>query len=372
MNAPSRTPLFAFHESLGARFTTFSGWEMPVSYGSSLDEHLACRRTVAAFDVSHMGEIEVSGSEAGRFLDHVLTNAASTSEIGQAVYSPMCRRDGGVIDDLITCKRTEADYLLCVNASNIEADFIHLSTLAKNFSCRVRNVSESYGQFAIQGPEAIALVEEVTGMDLTAIGKMRFIEAEVFGSPILLARSGYTGEDGFEIYCHAEALAEWAEALTVVGGSLGLRWAGLAARDGLRLEAGLPLYGHELSDEITPLQAGLAWTVKWDKPDGFVGRDALLREKEEGSPGRIAYYLVGDRRIPRMGASVAYGGRQVGRVTSGGYSPLLEKPIGCAWVDQEAFAERDSDGWTADIRGSEVPLSLGKPALLRWGREGQR
>ncbi|MFP6887726.1 MAG: glycine cleavage system aminomethyltransferase GcvT [Opitutales bacterium] len=359
---PRTLVLHALHEALGARFTSFAGWEMPVAYGSSVEEHLACRRQAAVFDVSHMGEIEVKGSDAGSFLDYAATNLVSSAELGQAVYSPMCVEDGGVLDDLIACKRAEDDYLLCVNAANITVDFAHLCDLSAGYSCEVFDVSSAYGQLAVQGPEAVAIVAEVSGVD-PSIGRMRFVETEVFGSPVILACSGYTGEDGFEIYCQTEVLQDWADTLIEVGKSRGLRWAGLAARDGLRLEAGFPLHGHELSGQITPIQACLGWSVKWDKPEGFVGRDALLREKEQGPSGRLGHYVVEDRRIPREGAAVAFGGVEVGHVTSGGYSPLLGKPIGSAWIRAESCSNRKEQGWAADVRGQLVPITFGKPPL---------
>ena len=360
---PKPLPLRAFHEALGAKFTAFAGWEMPVAYGSSLEEHLACRRAAAAFDVSHMGELEVTGSEAGRFLDYALTNLVSSVAPGQAVYSALCAEDGGTLDDLIVYKRGEEDYFLCVNASNAEADFAHLAALAEGFSCVLKNLSASYGQLAVQGPAAEAIVAQVVGTDIASMQKMTFREPEVFGEQALLARSDYTGEDGFEVYSSLGVVERWAEALGAGGEPLGLKWAGLAARDGLRLEAGFPLHGHELSASITPLQAGLGWAVDWDKSGGFVGRDALLREREAGPPGRLAHYVAEGRRIPRDGAVVSLGGEEVGRVTSGGYSPLLEKPIGTAWLRLDAWLKRAEEGWKAKVRGSGVPLRFGKPAL---------
>lgn len=338
---------------------------MPVAYGSSVEEHLACRRSVAAFDVSHMGELEVKGPEAGRFLDYALTNLVSAADPGRAVYSPVCAEDGGVLDDLIAYKRGEEDYFLCVNASNAEADYAHLSALGEGFSCAVTNLSAFYGQLAVQGPEAETVVAQVLQTELGDVEKMGFREIEAFGERVLLARSGYTGEDGFEVYCPVASLEIWAEALSSAGESSGLKWAGLAARDGLRLEAGFPLHGHELSAAITPVQAGLSWAVAWDKPEGFVGRDALLREREAGSPGRLAHYVAEDRRIPRDGALVTFGGEEAGRVASGGYSPVLEKPIGTAWLRADAWRERAGDGWEAQVRGKGVALKFGKPALRR-------
>lgn len=360
-----KLPLRDFHENLGAKFTAFASWEMPVAYGSSVEEHMSARKSAAVFDVSHMGEIQVLGNDAGLFLDYALTNWISTVDAGQAVYSPMCDETGGVIDDLIACKRSKYDYLLCVNASNVKTDFDYLKGLASSFSCEVVDLSEEYGQLAVQGPDALAIVSQTVGVDLGFVGKMHFTEVDVFGSPVLLSRSGYTGEDGFEIYCQSETLHAWAETLVKAGGSYGLRLAGLAARDSLRLEAGLPLHGHELTDGITPIQAGFGWSVKWDKPRGFVGCEALLMEKENGPPGRLIHYVVEDRRIPRAGESIVFEDVAVGRVTSGGYSPLLGKPIGIAWIQSESWPHRLNQGWGAEVRGRSVSISIGKPALRR-------
>jgi aminomethyltransferase len=358
-------PLRSFHEKLGAKFTSFASWEMPLSYGRSVDEHMAARNASAAFDVSHMGEIQVHGGDAGPFLDFALTNWISTADVGQAVYSPMCDETGGVIDDLIACKRSNEDYLLCVNASNVGTDFDYLKNLALGFACEVVDQSQAYGQLAVQGPDALAIVSQSAGVDLGVIRKMHFTELEVFDSPVLLARSGYTGGDGFEIYCQSEALDLWAEALVQASESYSLRWAGLAARDSLRLEAGLPLHGHELSDQISPVQAGMGWSVKFDKPSGFVGRESLLSEKENGFAGHLGHYVVEGRRIPREGDTIMFEGISVGRVTSGGYSPLLGKPIGIAWISSEYWTQRMNPGWSAEVRGRPVSISVGKPALYR-------
>jgi aminomethyltransferase len=211
----------------------------------------------------------------------------------------------------------------------------------------------------------LGIVSESAGVDLGVIGKMHFTELDVFDSPVLLARSGYTGEDGFEIYCRRETLHCWAKSLMESGEPYGLRWAGLAARDSLRLEAGLPLHGHELSERITPLQAGFGWCVKLDKPRGFVGREALLAEKENSPAGRLGFYIVEDRRIPRDGDAIIFEDIAVGRVTSGGYSPLLGKPIGTSWIQSEYWAQRTTAGWGAEVRGRQVSISFGKPALRR-------
>ena len=359
-------PLQAFHESMDARFTTFAGWSMPVSYGSSVEEHLACRRNAAVFDVSHMGEIEVKGQEAARFLDFLLTNNLSKAVVGQAVYSPLCSSDGGTIDDLIAYRQGDDCFLLCVNAANVEQDFVHLSEYSNEFDCEVSNVSSDFGLLAIQGPKASEILGGIVRKNLDSLGKMRFLKTESFEGLALLSRSGYTGEDGFEVYCRPESLLAWANAIEEFGKEHGLRWSGLAARDSLRLEAGFPLHGHELSSKVTPLQAGLGWSIDWGKPEGFVGREALLKEKLDGPSGRVGHYVAKERRIPRDGASLGFQGNSAGNVLSGGYSPCLERPIGTAWISGEFWPLRFEEGWTAEVRGKSVGVSFGRPALRLW------
>ena len=361
-----KLPLHAFHESMDARFTTFAGWSMPVSYGSSVEEHLACRHKAAVFDVSHMGEIEVDGSDAAKFLDFLLTNNLSSAIVGQAIYSPLCAPDGGTIDDLIAYRKGENSFMLCVNAANIERDLLHLTDYSNAFDCKVSNVSSDFGLLAIQGPKASDILKSIVYEDLSSLGKMRFLQTETFESMAFLSRSGYTGEDGFEVYCRPEALLSWAKAIDEFGKEHGMKWGGLAARDSLRLEAGFPLHGHELSSKVTPLQAGLGWSIDWDKPNGFVGLDALLQEKHEGTSGRVGHYIAEDRRIPRDGASISFRGKAAGKVLSGGYSPCLERPIGTAWISGEFWLLRHEEGWTAEVRGKSIGVSFEKPALRRW------
>ena len=287
--------LNSFHESKGAKFSPFGGWDMPISYGSSIKEHLATRKQVTAFDVSHMGEIEIKGNDSQRFLSFVLTQSIEKCFVGGSIYSPMCNHKGGTVDDLIAYKRTEDNFLLCVNASNTQKDFEHLKEHAKGFDCELVNQSSEFGQLAIQGPLSQEKISLLLGQEITKIHKMEFRELNWGGTKILVARTGYTGEDGFEIYCPSAHLLSLANALEELFQNSNSKWAGLAARDTLRLEAGFPLYGNELTEEISPLQAGLQWCVALDKDDfigsiPFYGKDKqdlrerldFIEQKEEG------------------------------------------------------------------------------------------
>lgn len=353
-----KIPLHGFHAERGAKFVSFGGWEMPVSYGPIMEEHRATREAVGLFDVSHMGEIEVKGKDAKGFLNYALVNDVSKAGIGGATYSPMCKEDGGVVDDLITYQLAKEEFLLCVNASNVQKDFQWLTQLADGFDCVLRDLSDQYGLLAIQGPLASKVLQRIVNYDLGAISRFRFVFVEMAGHAVLCSRTGYTGEDGFELYCPVAGLEALVTALVDAGEPEGLRLVGLGARDSLRLEAGYALYGHEIDEDITPLQGGLGWTVKWDKGD-FMGRAALLDEKEEGVSRRIVHFLLDGRRIAREGEEVLSDGNGVGKVTSGGFSPMLQHPIGSALVSSSALEEE----LFVSLRDTRVKLEVKKPPL---------
>lgn len=361
MSMLKRTPLHAFHAAHGGRLVDFAGWEMPVQYRSILEEHKAVRRAAGLFDVSHMGEVDVRGPEAERFLNHLVTNDVSRLYPGRVLYSPMCDPTGGVVDDLLVYQREPSGYLLCINAGNIDKDLAWIANAAAGYDVTVTDRSADYALLAVQGPKAAGIVQSLTGAKLGTVRYYHFVEATVAGVHCLVSRTGYTGEDGFELYLatgEAEALAE---ALLTAGKGDGLELAGLGARDSLRLEAGFPLYGHELSAEISPLAAGLGWTVKLEKAGGFVGRDALAKEKAEGSPAKVVYFKTGDRRIVRADTPVVNAsGAHVGRVLSGTLSPLLNEAIGSALVTAFAAATPLS----VDIRGVGIHLQLVKPPFV--------
>ncbi len=333
---------------------------MPLSYGQIMDEHRATREAVGLFDVSHMGELEVKGKDAERFLNHVLVNDVSRSGIGGATYSPMCQEDGGAVDDLIAYQLTKEEYLLCVNASNVDKDFLWLSDLSREFDCEVRDLSDHYGLLAVQGPKAMSVLQKLADFDLESIKKFRFVRGTMNEVIVLCSRTGYTGEDGFELYCAGTEIKDLAETIVDLGESDGLRLVGLGARDSLRLEAGYPLYGHEIGEEVTPLQAGLAWTVKWGKGD-FMGRAALLRESEEGVKRKIVHFTLTGRRIAREGEAVWFEQEQIGHVVSGGFSPMMSRPIGSALVRSDL---RQAELYV-DLRGTHVALEVKKPPLHR-------
>ena len=356
-----RTPLRDFHAAHGARLVDFAGWEMPVQYRSILEEHKAVRRAAGLFDVSHMGEVDVAGPGAAAFLDSLVTNNAGRMHPGRVLYSPMCHPDGGVIDDLLVYMRGPGDYFLCINAGNIPADLEWIRARAAGLDVTVTDRSDRTALLAVQGPAALAIVQPLTETRLEPIGYYHFTEGAVAGVRCVISRTGYTGEDGFELYHGSGDAVALAGALLEAGRPRGLELCGLGARDSLRLEAGFPLYGHEITRAITPLTAGLGWTVKFDKQGEFSGRAALAAEKAAGSPRRVVFFKTGDRRIVRPDTPVAgAGGRPVGRVLSGTLSPMLSVAIGSALVEAPAA----SGALSVDVRGSPVELQLVKPPFI--------
>ncbi|MFC0529049.1 glycine cleavage system aminomethyltransferase GcvT [Phytohabitans kaempferiae] len=327
------TPLTELHEELGAWFTDFAGWSMPVRYGSEIAEHESVRERAGLFDLSHMGEIELTGPEAGASLDHAIVGHASKIGIGRARYSMLCADDGGVLDDLVIYRLADDRYLVVANAGNAAVVAAALQDRAAGFDTSVRDTSDEWALIAVQGPAAAAIVERLTSVDLSALRYYAITTGSLTGCEVLLARTGYTGEDGFEVYCRpGDAARIWA-ALTEAGSSDGLIPAGLACRDTLRLEAGMPLYGHELNPEVTPFEAGLGRLVAFDKPGDFVGRTALAQRRDEGARQVLAGLASAGRRAPRSGYTVIDpAGGVVGHVTSGAPSPTLGHPIAMAYV----------------------------------------
>jgi len=360
MSALQRTPLRDFHAAHGARLVDFAGWEMPVQYRSILEEHKAVRRAAGLFDVSHMGEVDVRGPEAEKFLNQLVTNDVSKLFPGRVLYSPMCYPTGGVVDDLLVYMRAPEDYFLCINAGNIAKDIAWLHEQAKGFAVTVTDRSDDYALLAIQGPRAAAIVQSLTGAKLDLIKYYHFAEGTVAGVHCIISRTGYTGEDGFELYHAKSEAVGLAEAILLAGAPHGLELVGLGARDSLRLEAGYPLYGHEITADISPLTAGLGWTVKLDKPD-FNGHAALVAEKKNGAPQKVVFFKTGDRRIVRADTPVLNAaGVTVGRVLSGTLSPIINEAIGSALVTTEAAATP----LAVDIRGTLIQLQLVKPPFV--------
>jgi len=361
MSELKRTPLRDFHVAHGGRLVDFAGWEMPVQYKSILEEHKAVRRAAGLFDVSHMGEVDIRGPQAERFLNHLVTNDAAKLFPGRVLYSPMCYPSGGVVDDLLVYMRGPEDYFLCINAGNIARDLAWIREQAKSFEVTVTDRSDDYALLAVQGPRAAEIVQSLTGAKLGLVKYYHFTEGTVAGVHCLISRTGYTGEDGFELYHAAGDAVGLAGALLAAGAPHGLELAGLGARDSLRLEAGYPLYGHEITPEISPLAAGLGWTVKLEKDADFIGRGALLAEKQNGASHRVIFFKTGDRRIVRAETPVFdTEGVTVGRVLSGTLSPLLNEAIGSALVPSDAVAR---PLWV-EIRGTKINLQSVNPPFV--------
>lgn len=352
------TPLHEVHQQLGAAMTDFAGWSMPLRYGSDVAEHHAVRTAAGLFDLSHMGEVFVRGPQAAAALDWALVSEPSAIGLGRARYSMIVDADGGILDDLVVYRLGEQEFLVVANASNAALVAGELTSRAADFEATISDESEQWALIAAQGPASAAIVTAVTGQDLTGLRYYAIDAASIAGHPVLLARTGYTGEDGFEVYCRTEAAVDvWAQ-LSRAGTAHGMVPAGLACRDSLRLEAGMPLYGHELTSALSPFDVGMGRVVKLDKPGGFVGAEALRRAAQQ--PAR--YALVGlraqGRRAPRAGYALLRepGGPQIGTVTSGSPSPTLGHPIAMALVD--APAPQVGDQLVVDVRGKTEAVTV--------------
>ncbi|MGC4995106.1 MULTISPECIES: glycine cleavage system aminomethyltransferase GcvT [unclassified Streptomyces] len=358
--APRRTALDAVHRSLGATMTDFAGWDMPLRYGSERDEHLAVRTRAGLFDLSHMGEITVTGPDAAALLNFALVGDLASVGVGRARYTMICRADGGILDDLIVYRLADAEYMVVANASNAQVVLDALTERAAGFDAEVRDDRDAYALLAVQGPESPGILKAVTDADLDGLKYYAGLPGTVAGVPALIARTGYTGEDGFELFVKPEHAAELWQALLEAGTAAGLVPCGLSCRDTLRLEAGMPLYGHELTTELTPFDAGLGRVVKFGKEGDFVGREALAKaaERAEAQPPRVLVGLIAEgRRVPRAGYAVVADGTVIGEVTSGAPSPTLGKPLAIAYVDA-AHAAPGSTGVGVDIRGSHEPYEV--------------
>ncbi len=327
-----RTPLFETHIASKAKMVDFGGWHMPVQYSSIIEEHTAVRTAVGLFDVSHMGEIEVRGPQALELVNYVATNNAAKLKPWQAHYSALLYEHGGTVDDILVHRLPNGDMFLCVNASNQEKDFEHIKQLVgKRFDAEVDLASSRYAQLAVQGPKGLATLQKLTKTNLSEIKYYWFTDGEVSGTPARIAHTGYTGEDGFEIYvAPGEAVRLWNELLKA-GQEFGIKPCGLGARNTLRLEAAMALYGHELTASINPLEANIGWIVKMDKGD-FVGRAALEKVRTAGLTRGLVGFEMKDRGIGRDGYEVWADGKTAGWVTSGGPSPTLNKNIGLCYL----------------------------------------
>jgi aminomethyltransferase len=353
-------PLRASHEALGASFTDFGGWEMPVRYSSDLAEHHAVRTAAGLFDISHMGEIIIEGKAAASFLDYALVGAASEIAIGRAKYSLICNEQGGIIDDLIVYRLGQNAYLVVANASNKDVVASALISRAADFEVEVRDESDSWVLLAIQGPNSVKILSQITTAPLAELKYYAISQAEIAGVACLLARTGYTGEDGFEIYIPVESARQVFDQIMNAGKDHGLLPTGLACRDTLRLEAGMPLYGHEMNLDVNPYQAGFGKVVRLDKPGDFVGKAALTKLSQT-PPTKMLVGIAGEgKRAARADYEVFVEGSDspIGVVTSGALSPTLGFPVAMAYLSAD-FADVDTP-ISVDIRGARTPFTVVK------------
>lgn len=352
-----RTPLYERHRALGARLVEFGGWEMPVQYSGILDEHRTVRERAGLFDVCHMGEFRVEGAGALAFLQGLVPNNVARLVDHQALYSQILRPDGGTLDDLIIYRMSENHYMVVVNAGTMEKDWAWFSEHASGVSnLTLTNISTETGLIALQGPRAQAILQPLTDTPLADIVYYHSLPGVVAGVSCIISRTGYTGEDGFEMYCPADQAVTLWDALLEAGKAEGLLPAGLGARDTLRLEAGYCLYGHELTEDITPLEAGLGWTVKLDKGGDFIGREALAAEKAQGLRRKLVGIELTERGVPRATYPILQHGAVVGELTSGAIGPTVGKPIGMGYMQPG----ETSPGTPVEIeiRGKRVPAVI--------------
>lgn len=334
-----KTCLYDKHVALGAKMSPFAGFMMPIEYSSIIDEHTAVRTTVGMFDVSHMGEIFVSGPDAERFVNHIFTNDVKGLEAGKVLYGMMLYPDGGVVDDLLVYRMTaENTWLLVVNASNIDKDVEWICGQTEGFDVKIDNASERWGQIALQGPKAEEIAERVLDMKLSDLAFYTFKEITWYDAPLIASRTGYTGEDGFEFYAAPEVIVRlWDILLT----DAHVKPCGLGCRDTLRFEAGLPLYGHELSPEISPIESGLGMFVKMDKEE-FIGKEAVLKQKTEGTTKKVVGIELKEKAIPRAGYEVIADGRTVGVVTTGYHTISTDRSV-CTALVEKAYSALDTE-----------------------------
>ncbi len=358
-----RTPLYDVYKEYGAKIIDFGGWELPVQFSSIKEEHEAVRTKAGLFDVSHMGEITVQGPGSLEFLQKMMTNDISKVESGSAMYTAMCYENGGTVDDLLIYKINEHDYLLVVNASNTEKDFKWLMEHLEG-DVKLENISEGTAQLALQGPLSEKVLLPLTQGKAIDIASFKFQkEALIAGKKVLVSRTGYTGEDGFELYCDREDAVDLWKAILAAGSEVGVLPCGLGARDTLRFEANLALYGQELSPDITPFEAGIGFAVKLNKEANFIGKAALKAQKDNGLQRKIVGIEMIDRGIPRHGYPVYAGETEIGVVTTGTQSPTLKKNIGLALIKTE-YAQLGHE-LLVEIRGKRLRAKIVKTPFYK-------
>jgi aminomethyltransferase len=364
-STPKRTPFFDFHRDAGGKIVDFAGFEMPVRYTGDVREHLAVRNAAGLFDISHMGEFFVRGAGAAEYLDRLVTNHVGALQVGQALYSPMCRPDGGIVDDLLVYRLPD-EYMVVVNASNVAKDFAWMDA-SRPAGVSLDDRSDATALLAVQGPRAAEVLRGHVPDAVLELGYYRFATGSLFGVPATISRTGYTGEDGFELYFDPRHAATVWRGLVAAGQPHGLDYVGLGARDTLRLEMGYMLYGNDITDTTTPLEAGLGWTVKLAKGE-FAGRDALVKQKADGLKRRLVGLALDGRRVPRHGMAIHANGRPVGEVTSGTFSPSLERPIGMGYVESSCAAT----GTALEIAAGGTLLPARVTARPFWTRGSHR
>jgi aminomethyltransferase len=355
-----RTPLYDAHRALGARMVDFAGWEMPVLYTSVIAEHEAVRNAAGMFDVSHMGEVEFRGAGALASANALITNDLGRIADGQAVYAGLLNESGGFVDDIVAYRFSPEHIFICVNASNRAKDFAWMHAHAG--AVKPVDRGDDWAQLALQGPRAAGILQKLTPLALEPIKTYHFAQGMVAGVPCIVSRTGYTGEDGFELYCPPDRAAALWNALLDAGSEEGLVPAGLGARDSLRTEMKYALYGNDIDDVHTPLEAGLGWTVKWDKGD-FVGRAALERQKQAGVGRKLVGLEMREPGIPRHGYPLLSGGARVGEVTSGTMGPSVKKAIGIGYLPAELA--REGTSVEVEIRGRPAKAEVVKTPFWR-------
>lgn len=356
-----KTPLWSEHKRLGAKLVEFGGWEMPLQYTSILDEHKTVRESAGIFDVSHMGEILIEGVDSIPFMENLITNSVSKLKNGEICYSPMCYENATIVDDLLAYRFTENKVFLVVNASNTDKDFEWIKSQSANYNVSVKNVSSEYAQIAFQGPRAEKILMKVSGVDLSKIDYYTFITGQVNGINCIISRTGYTGEDGFELYLNSEAAVAMWRKLLEIGKESGVKPCGLGARDTLRFESCYMLYGNDIDDKTTPLEAGLGWTIDLTKPS-FNGKSVLLNQKEKGLSKKLRGLEI-ESGIARHGYDIFAGDKKIGHITSGTKSPTLNRSLALGYVD--ADHSKIGSEISIDIHGKLVKANVIKTPFYR-------
>ncbi|RKZ27691.1 glycine cleavage system aminomethyltransferase GcvT [bacterium] len=360
---PKKTPFYNKHILLHSKIVEFAGFLMPMFYKGIVPEHKAVRQYVGVFDVSHMGEFYVKGPGALDFIQKTTTNDASRLEVWQAQYSAMLYENGGIVDDLLVYRLPDK-YLLVVNASNIDKDFQWLQSQLPQSGVELINASDEVGQLAVQGPNAQKVLQKLTDLDLEKILYYHATEGEIAGEKMLISRTGYTGEDGFELYMPPQVGEKIWDAIMEAGADFNIKPCGLGARDTLRLEMKYLLYGNDMDESINPYEAGLGWITKLEKGE-FIGREAIIDAKAQGLRKKLVAFILEERGFPRHGYKVVKDGKEIGWVTSGTFSPMLEKGIGLAYVPKEI--SKIGNTFEVMVRNTPIPATIVKPPFWKQG-----